>query len=155
MKIATVETIPVSVPYRHREISSQVARDGVSDVLVKLTTDEGLVGWGEACCGADTAAVEAALKAMTPFVVGRDPWNREAMRRDVFTHGLWQFQPGTGNFAWAGIDMALWDVCGRACGEPIWRLLGGLQQQEATYFYYLARGAQGPEAEPTAPDARR
>jgi len=142
VKIATVETIPVSVPYRHREISSQVARDGVSDVLVKLTTDDGLVGWGEACCGADTAAVENAVKAMTPFVVGREPWNREAMRRDVFTHGLWQFQPGTGNFAWAGIDMALWDVCGRACGEPIWRLLGGLQQQEATYFYYLARGAQ-------------
>ena len=36
MKIATLETIPVSVPYRHREVSSQVARDGVSDVLVKL-----------------------------------------------------------------------------------------------------------------------
>jgi L-alanine-DL-glutamate epimerase-like enolase superfamily enzyme len=139
VKIATVETIPVSVPYRHREISSQVARDGVSDVLVKLTTDDGLVGWGEACCGADTASVEAALRAMTPFVVGRDPWNREAMRRDVFTHGLWQFQSGTGNFAWAGIDMALWDICGRACGQPIWRLLGGLQQQEVTYFYYLAR----------------
>jgi L-alanine-DL-glutamate epimerase-like enolase superfamily enzyme len=142
VKIATVETIPVSVPYRHREISSQVARDGVSDVLVKLTTDDGLVGWGEACCGADTASVEAALRAMTPFVVGRDPWNREAMRRDVFTHGLWQFQSGTGNFAWAGIDMALWDVCGRACGQPIWRLLGGLQQQEATYFYYLARDTE-------------
>jgi L-Ala-D/L-Glu epimerase len=142
MKIATVETIPVSVPYRHREISSQVARDGVSDVLVKLTTDDGLVGWGEACCGADTAAVEAALRAMTPFVVGRDPWNREAMRRDVFTHGLWQFQAGTGNFAWAGIDMALWDICGRACGQPIWRLLGGLQQPEATYFYYLARDTE-------------
>ena len=39
---------------------------------------------------------------MTPFVVGRDPWNREAMRRDAFTHGLWQFRAGTGNFAWAG-----------------------------------------------------
>jgi L-alanine-DL-glutamate epimerase-like enolase superfamily enzyme len=139
VKIETLETIPVSVPYRHREISSQVARDGVSDVLVKLTTNDGLVGWGEACCGADTASVEAALRAMTPFVVGRDPWNGEAMRRDVFTHGLWQFQAGTGNFAWAGIDMALWDICGRACGQPIWRLLGGLQQQEATYFYYLAR----------------
>jgi L-alanine-DL-glutamate epimerase-like enolase superfamily enzyme len=139
VKIATVETIPVSIPYRRRELSSQVARDGVSDVLVKLTTDEGLTGWGEACCGADTASVEAALRAMAPLVLGRDPWNREAMRRDVFTHGLWQFRSGTGNFAWAGIDMALWDVCGRACGEPLWRLLGGLRHAEATYFYYLAR----------------
>ena len=141
MRIASLETIPVSIPYTHREVSSQVQRDGVSDVLVKLTTDEGLVGWGEACCGADTASVQAALEAMAPFAVGRDPWNREAMRREVFTHGLWQFQAGTGNFAWAGIDMALWDVCGRACGEPVWRLLGGLHQQTATYFYYLARGS--------------
>jgi L-alanine-DL-glutamate epimerase-like enolase superfamily enzyme len=140
MKVGSVEAIPVSVPYRHREVSSQVARDGVSDVLVRVETDDGLVGWGEACCGADTASVEAALHAMTPFVLGRDAWNREAMRRDLFTHGLWQFRTGTGNFAWAGIDMALWDACGRACGEPLWRLLGGLQQAEATYFYYLARG---------------
>jgi L-alanine-DL-glutamate epimerase-like enolase superfamily enzyme len=148
MKVAAVETIPVSVPYRHREISSQVARDGVSDVLVKVTTDDGLIGWGEASCGADTASVEAALRAMTPFVVGRDPWNRDAMRRDVFTHGLWQFRAGTGNFAWAGIDMALWDLCGRACGEPVWRLLGGLERQEATYFYYLARDTRdGLEAQ--------
>src|SRR5207237_6912024 len=73
VKVATVETIPVSVPYRHREISSQVARDGVSDVLVKLTTDDGIVGWGEACCGADKASVEAALRAMTPFVDGSEP----------------------------------------------------------------------------------
>ena len=142
MRVASLETIPVSVPYTHREVSSQVRRDGVSDVLVKLTTDDGLVGWGEACCGADTASVQAALDAMAPFVLGRDPWNREAMRREAFTHGLWQFRAGTGNFAWAGIDMALWDVCGRACGEPIWRLLGGLQQQAVTYFYYLARGQQ-------------
>jgi L-alanine-DL-glutamate epimerase-like enolase superfamily enzyme len=142
VKVATLETIPVSVPYTHRELSSVVARDGVSDVLVKLTTDDGLVGWGEACCGADTASVDAALRAMAPFVVGRDPWNRDAMRRDAFTHGLWQFRTGTGNFAWAGIDMALWDLCGRACGEPLWRLLGGLEQREVTYFYYLARGSR-------------
>jgi len=150
MKVSKVETIPVSVPYRHREISSQVARDGVSDVLVKVTTDDGLVGWGEACCGADTASVDAALLALAPFVVGRDPWNREAMRRDAFTHGLWQFRAGTGNFAWAGIDMALWDICGRACGQPLWRLLGGLQQPEATYFYYLARGSRESLAEQVA-----
>ena len=142
MRVARLETIPVSVPYTHREVSAQVARDGVSDVLVKLTTEDGLVGWGESCCGADTASVEAAVQAMAPFVIGRDPWTRDAMRLDAFTHGLWQFRTGTGNFAWAGIDMALWDICGRASGLPLWRLLGGLQRQDATYFYYLARGSR-------------
>ena len=150
MKVARLETVPVSVPYTHREVSSQVARDGVSDVLVKVTTDDGLVGWGEACCGADTASVDAAVQAMAPFVLGHDPWNREALRRDAFTHGLWQFRAGTGNFAWAGIDMALWDVCGRACGEPLWRLLGGLLEPDPTYFYYLARGSRESLSEQVA-----
>jgi L-alanine-DL-glutamate epimerase-like enolase superfamily enzyme len=150
MRVARVETTIVSVPYLHREVSSQVARDGVTDILVRVETDDGLVGWGEACSGADAASVEVAIRAMTPFVLGRDPWNREAMQADLFQHGLWQFRAGTGNFAWAGIDMALWDVCGRACGEPLWRLLGGLQRPDATYFYYLARGSQESLAEQAA-----
>ena len=81
MRVASVETTIVSVPYLHREVSSQVARDGVTDILVRVETDDGLVGWGEACSGADAASVEAAVQAMTPFVIGRDPWNREAMQR--------------------------------------------------------------------------
>jgi L-alanine-DL-glutamate epimerase-like enolase superfamily enzyme len=140
VKVVLVEPIVVSVPYRHREISSQVARDGVTDILVRVTTDDGLVGWGESTSGADAASVEAAIHAMAPLVVGRDPWNRDAMRSDAFSHGLWQFRAGTGNFAWAGIDMALADICGRAVGQPLWRLLGGALRRDVTYFYYLARG---------------
>ena len=140
MNVAAIETTIVSVPYLHREVSSQVARDGVTDILVRVETDDGAVGWGESCSGADAASVEAAVKAMAPFVIGRDPWNREAMRADLFTHGLWQFRTGTGNFAWAGLDMALFDLCGRAAGQPLYRLLGGLRRSEVSYFYYLARG---------------
>jgi L-Ala-D/L-Glu epimerase len=141
VKVTAIETTIVSVPYLHREVSSQVARDGVTDVVVRVQTDDGVVGWGEACSGADAASVAAAVTAMTPFVVGRDPWNREAMRADLFTHGLWQFRAGTGNFAWAGIDMALADICGRSAGVALYRLFGGLLRREVTYFYYLARGS--------------
>ena len=140
MRVATIEPITVSVPYRHREVSSVIARDGVTNVLVKVTTDDGLEGWGESCSGADVVSIEAAVRAMSPFVVGRSPWNREAMRSDLYRHGLWQFRAPTGNFAWAGIDIALLDICAKAVGEPVYRLLGGLRRAEATYFYYLARG---------------
>ena len=116
MNVALVEPIVVNVPYSHREVSSIVARDGVTDILVRVTTDDGLVGWGEATSGSDAASVEAAIRAMAPFVVGRDPWNRDAMRADAFGYGLWKFVAGTGNFAWAGIDMALADICGKAVG---------------------------------------
>src|SRR5579872_1878201 len=73
MRIASLEFIPVSVPYTHREVSSLVNRDGVTDVIVKATTDDGLVGWGESSSGADVGSVLEALRAMSPFVIGRSP----------------------------------------------------------------------------------
>jgi len=47
----------------------------------------------------------------------------------------------TGNYAWAGIDMALWDICGHAAGQPVHSLLGGRRQDEVNYFYFLAQGS--------------
>jgi glucarate dehydratase len=147
MKIVGFETFPVSVPYRHAERSSRVQRGGVSDVIVKLTADTGLVGWGESCCGADTASIDAALHAMKPFVVGRDPWDTEAIARDVYKTGLWDYRLDTGNFAFAGIDMALWDLCGKDCGQPLYRLFGGAVRETVDYFYYLAVGTPQEVAE--------
>jgi L-alanine-DL-glutamate epimerase-like enolase superfamily enzyme len=140
MKVVALDAIPASIPYTHQEVSSQVRRDGVTDVIVRVETDDGAVGWGEACSGADVRSVEAAIHAMAPFVVGRDPWDRESIQHDLWMHGLWQFRTGTGGFAFAGIDMALWDVCARAAGQPLYRLFGGLRRREVTYFWYLSRG---------------
>ena len=140
MKIVSLDSYAVSIPYSHAERSARVQRGGVSDVVVKLTTDTGLTGWGESCSGADTASIEAAVRAMAPFVVGRDPWDNEAIARDVYRTGLWDYRVQTGNFAYAGIDMALWDLCGKACGEPIYRLFGGALRRSVDYFYYLANG---------------
>jgi len=140
MKIAKLEFIPINIPYTHREVSSQVNRDGVSDVIVKATTDDGLVGWGEACSGANLASVEEALRAMAPFVLGRSPWSSEAIRADLWHKGIWMFRKPTASFAYAGIDMALWDICGKASNQPVYNLFGGKVRESADYFYYLARG---------------
>ena len=140
MKVTSLETTIVSVPYRHRETSSRVRRDGVTDVLVKIGTDTGLVGWGESCSGADVVSVEAAVKAMAPMVIGRDPWAREAIANDVYTTGLWDYRPMTGNFAFSGIDMALSDLCGQDCKQPLYNLFGGLRRESVDYFCYLSIG---------------
>ena len=142
MRIAALEIFPVRVPYRHAEISSLVARDGVTDVIVKLTADNGLVGWGECTRAADAAGIASAVAAMRPIVVGRDPFAMESIARDVFVAGAWQFQAMTGNFAFAGIDMALWDLCAKACGQPLYRLLGGALREAVDYFYYLSWGTE-------------
>lgn len=135
-----MQAITVSVPYTHTERSRIVSRDGVTDVVVRIETDDGLVGWGEACSGADVRSVAVAIEAMAPYVVGRDPWQREQLRHDLWLHGLWHLRASTGAFAFAGIDMALWDICGRAIGQPLHRLFGGLRRTEVSYFFYLSRG---------------
>src|SRR5262245_35916115 len=103
MKISKVEFIPVSVPYTHREVSSQVRRDGVTDLLVKATADNGLVGWGESCSGANVESVAEAVKAMAPFVLGRSPWESESIRAELWHRGIWLFRKPTACFAYAGI----------------------------------------------------
>ena len=137
MRISRLDTIIVSVPYRQSERSTRVQRDGVTDVLVRLETDNGLEGWGESCSGANVESIAEAVKAAAPMVVGRDPWNTEAIAADFFGAGLWDMRPMTGNFAYAGIDMALWDICGQSCGQPIYQFFGGLRRRSVDYMCYL------------------
>lgn len=137
MRVSALETIPVNAAYTHPEVSALTARRGITQVLVKLTTDDGLVGWGESPRTADAVTVERAIIAMRPFVLGRDPWDKEAIARAIDRQGLWAFQPMTRNLAYSGIDMALWDLCGKACGEPLYRLFGGALRDSVDYFCYV------------------
>src|SRR5215472_14639941 len=82
MKIVGLDTWTVSVPYLHDEISSRVARSGVTDTIVRLTADNGLTGWGECCSAPDAASIEQAVQSARTFVIGRDPWQSEAIARD-------------------------------------------------------------------------
>jgi glucarate dehydratase len=140
MKVKSVEAITVRVPYRRVESSSLINRGGITDVIVKITADNGLVGWGECTRAADTAGIESAVKNMAPLIIGRSPWDKEAMHRDLGVYAVWAFQPMTGNFAYAGIDMALWDLCGKECRQPLYRMLGGAMRETVDYYYYMEWG---------------
>lgn len=139
--IDRVEIIPVNILYTHQEVSAQVNRGGVSDVVLKLYSSDGAVGWGECCSGADTISIVNAAAAMLPFVIGRSPFDLDAMRRDVYWDGLWQFRKGTANFTWAGFEMAVLDLQGKLSQQPVYQLLGGKMRDSVDYFYYLSRGS--------------
>lgn len=93
-------------------------------LFVKITTDQGIVGWGEATLGWKEGAVEALIRDYADrYVIGMDPFHIEDL---WFT--LYQVEHNLGPVmyaAMAGIELALWDVVGKACGQPVVNLNGG------------------------------
>src|SRR3954451_2315436 len=111
--------------------------------FIKVHTDEGIHGVGEAySCGPDKATVEV-IRDFEGWLIGRDP-------RDI--EGLWQLMytgsrfPGGSvvNSAISGIEHALWDIKGKALGAPVWSLLGG-RCREKVRIYQGVGGATPAE----------
>ncbi len=93
-------------------------------VFVKIQTDNGVTGWGEATLGwKETAVRELIRDYARRYVVGHDPFDIESL-----WFKLYQVEHNTGPVmysAMAGIEMALWDIVGKACGQPVYNLVGG------------------------------
>ena len=132
-----MEIFPVRIPYVGREQSSVVDTGGVSNVIVRILAEDGHVGYGECGTATSTTVMTSAVESMLPFVVGRNPWDREAMVRDILINGRWRYQETTATFAIAGIDMALWDLCAKIAQVPLYKLFGGALRESVDYFYYL------------------
>ncbi len=137
MKIAKIEALPLRVPFRHSGHSSGFGgRDwNAFDILVvRLETASGLVGWGEAFCYNCLPASKAAVETMVaPLAQGRDAREISGLMKDlqVDLH-LWG-RYGITMFALSGLDIALWDLAGRAAGLPLQRLLGGQRDEVPCY----------------------
>jgi D-galactarolactone cycloisomerase len=131
MLITSIESSVVSLPFSmggpHPLFAGQ-PWDRFEILLVKVETEDGLVGWGEAFGHAAIASTKAALDSVVaPLVVGRDAGDINALTRQVLhaVHLLGRNGPFV--YAFSGIEIALWDLLGKRTGQPIWRLLGGGQ----------------------------
>lgn len=96
-------------------------------VLVRLTTADGAIGWGETYGIVAPGAVKAIVEdLLTDFVIGRDPFDAAVVNEDLYD--LMRVRGYTGGFyldALAAIDIALWDLAGKLAGLPLAKLLGG------------------------------
>ncbi len=137
MKIAKIEAIPLQVPFTHGgQTGGFGGRDwNTFDILVvRLETESGLVGWGEAFCYNCLAASKAAVETMVaPLALGRDARDIGGLMHDlqVDLH-LWG-RYGITMFALSGLDIALWDLAGRAAGLPLQQMLGGQSDEVPCY----------------------
>lgn len=110
MQITAIKTFVVGNPWKNW-------------VFVKIQTDEGIVGLGEATGGLSTKPGEAEVHELARFLIGEDPLHPEyiwqKMYKGKFLHG---------GVAMSAIEIACWDILGKSLGVPVWQLLGGKQR---------------------------
>ena len=107
--------------------------DGTQDTcLIKIETDEGHIGWGEvdSCPTVVKAIIEAPLShqicnGLANALIGADPLAIEACTAQMMEVANYYGRTGVGRHAMAGVNLALWDIAGKAHGQPVYRLLGG------------------------------
>ena len=149
MRIIDLRAYPTSHPVPPGDsmtmgIGRLVKRDAV---IVKVTAEDGLVGYGESHHGRSPGTVAHLVNTtLSQLVIGMDAldvvgvWSR-IYKMQLASHGM-----GAGTaIAMSGIDMALWDIRGKAAGWPLYRLLGGASRPVPAYAGGPALGYQSPE----------
>jgi len=108
-------------------------------ILVKLTTDTGITGWGE-CYAASVgpAAMRAVIEdVFSRHMQGENPENIELMFRRAYSAGFTQRPDLTVIGAFSGLEIACWDILGKARERPVWALLGGRMNDRVRAYTYL------------------
>ncbi len=154
LKITAVEAIYL----RLSQVKTQ-CDSGQDALVVKITTDSGIVGYGEV----DSAPLAAKAAIEGPFshtattglghvLIGEDPFRTEYLWQKMYRANIYAGRRGIAIHAMSGIDMALWDIKGKVLGQPIWRLLGGGFTQSLRPY---ASSLFGATPEETGDRARR
>lgn len=157
MKITDVKTYVIG-PY------AGTRRSNRGWVFCKLVTDEGIEGWGEAPepYGREPLVAYGIDYYAKLFVIGKDPFNIEAIWEACYKGG-WRNRDGTGYFSQhfqhpgilhgnlgGALEMACWDIVGKALNQPIYRLLGGVKNDKLRAYSYI-HNIPGSEWRPPEP----
>ena len=167
-RIATVEPFPLRIPmpegqlpearidlpgslYFRRPHRGLVYARNRETLLVRITTDDGQVGWGETLASvAPQIGAQIIRTLLAPQLIGRDPCAGEVIWTDIY-RSMRDRRHLTGFFsdALAGCDTALWDLRGKILGQPVYTLLGG-PYLDRVPLYASGVGGATPEARATA-----
>ncbi|MFQ5830541.1 MAG: mandelate racemase/muconate lactonizing enzyme family protein [Candidatus Methylomirabilia bacterium] len=150
MRIIDLKAYPTSFPVPPEAsvtlgIGRAVKRDAV---VVKVTTEDGLAGFGESHHGRSPGAVAHHVNTtLRQLVMGMDAWDVVGIWSRIYKMQLGSHGMGAATaIAMSGIDMALWDIRGKATGWPLYRLLGGASRPIPAYAGGVSLGYQDPSA---------
>lgn len=142
MTIRSIEAIPLSLPYDMfgpKPLLAGLPRQ-MDILLVRVETDAGVVGWGEAFGFAVWPATRAAIdNLVSPLALGQDETDiaglADTLQRKLHLLG----RTGPVTYALAGLDIALWDIAGKVAGKPVSALLGGARHAALPAYASLMR----------------
>jgi galactonate dehydratase len=112
--------------------------------LVKITTDDGLVGWGETTLEGRPKSASAAVDEIAEYLIGKDPLRIEHHWQHVYRSAF--FRGGVVRMsALSGLDQALWDIAGKHYGVPVYKLLGGAVRDRVRVYAHWGIGSMTDE----------
>lgn len=143
MKIIAVDTTLLQIPYSSGGGPMRIAgvpATKLTILLVRIASDDGLVGWGEAFGHGVAPATKLVLDTMiAPLLLGRDPTDiaglMKAAQHELHLYG----RNGPVMYGFSGVDIALWDLAGKRAGLPLHQLLGGARRGEVMAYASLQR----------------
>lgn len=143
MKIAAIETFALhhTMPY-----TLAFARGSYTEreaLLVKITTDDGFVGWGESALWGGPSSVSQIVieKEIFPLIEGESPLRPEYLWEKVYQETYYHGRKGILLACLSGVDIAIWDIFGKVAGKPLWQIFGGFGRPVESYAssgYYRA-----------------
>ena len=113
--------------------------------LVKITTDDGIVGWGESTLEGKPKSTMAAVEELSEYLIGKDPLRIEHHWQHIYRSAFFR----GGNVlmsALSGIDHALWDIAGKFYGVPVYKLLGGPTRDRVRVYAHWGIRERGEAA---------
>ncbi|MEX0288285.1 MAG: mandelate racemase/muconate lactonizing enzyme family protein [Flavobacteriaceae bacterium] len=138
MKITHVETFILSDKLEKSFFFSQWTYEERRICIVKITTDEGIVGWGEGYGPAEV--IRAGIKLVTPLLIGKSPLENERLWFQMYHRTLDFSRKGVLAASISAIDVALWDIKGKVLNQSVSVLLGGRHREDivpyATGLYF-------------------
>jgi glucarate dehydratase len=153
MKITAIRATPVNIPLEAPYLWSYGSLAGFSKTIVEVETDSGLIGLGEGPSPANAATIE---KVLAPRLVGRDPFDINGA--ELVCLPSWRGIAADVDFAllraFGAIEMALWDIRGKAWEKPLYAVLGGAYRKFIPFTDYFAfreaKSGKGGERQPEA-----
>jgi L-alanine-DL-glutamate epimerase-like enolase superfamily enzyme len=137
MKITDLQTIRLRapIPTEGQVFSRSGVRNARSTTLVRVETDKGISGIGSASGNGELIELIIA-KVIKPLILGMDPTDIEAIWDKAYVRGGHKEfgSRGIGVVALSGVDIALWDILGKARGLPIYQLLGGKSREKVPVY---------------------